>query len=186
MIDWWQALLLSVAGALVGGLITLAVSYATHSWTTDAAREAEERQAAHRVKEEERQYTRQHRQERMKPVLDFLEVAKRCAGEEVVIDLMQHAYRRLAETETPALTWEEFEKVMRRDWAVPNVYQLLRAFYGAFLIAPTPEVETALGLTLGAVLVQQQRVSGQDLSEKRAGDAIKSAERLVERYLAEV
>ena len=59
MIDWWQALLLSVAGALVGGLITLAVSYATHSWTTDAARKAEERASARRLKDEDREAKRQ-------------------------------------------------------------------------------------------------------------------------------
>jgi hypothetical protein len=69
---------------------------------------------------------------------------------------------------------------------VPDIFDLLQAFYHAFLIAPTPEVETALRQALHAVLLQPQRVLGQELSEQKPSDEIKSAERLVERYLAEV
>jgi len=186
MVELWQAILLSLAAVVVGGIMTLAVSYATHCWTTEAARKAEERQAAYKVKEEERQYIRQHRRERMKPVLDFLDVAKRCAGGEAVIDVIRHAHDKASAAQTGLMPWEEFETVARREWSVPDISELLRAFWGAFLITPTPQVEAALLQAFAAVLEQQQRASGQELSEKKAGDAIKSAERLVERYLAEV
>jgi hypothetical protein len=189
MIDFWQAVILSLASVSVGGLITLVVSYATHRWTTTAARGAEERQTTRTVQEEERQARRQYRRERMKPVLDFLEVAKRCAGEEGVIDLMRQAYDKTSAAQTLPMTWEEFERVARRDWSVPDFYRLYRAFSVAVATAPTQEVELALMKVIQVLLPlsQQQKagVSGRDWT-KEANEAITSAEQEAERYLVEV
>jgi hypothetical protein len=182
MFEWWQTVALSLGTLVVGGVIAVSSGYLQHRWTTDSTRKAEERQAAYRVTEEERQYIRQHRRERMKPVLDFLEVAKRCAGEEVVIALTMQAHQEVIAKQTAAFTQEEFEKAIRKDWAVPDAYQLLRAFYGADLIAPTPDVEMALSQALEAVL----KASRQKITYEESSDALRSAEQLVERYLAEV
>ena len=74
MLDWWEATLLSVATAGTGGLIGLSIAYFTQRWTTKARRESEEREAKLRVEEEQRQVIRQFRRERIKPVLEFLEL----------------------------------------------------------------------------------------------------------------
>jgi uncharacterized membrane protein len=123
MIDWWQALLLSVAGALVGGIITLAVSYATHSWTTDAARKAEERASVRRLEEEDREATRkadeeerqarrQYRRDQMKPVQDFLGVAKRFMASEQAYKMVESAWERNMEGIKEKVPLEDWRKAI--------------------------------------------------------------------------
>ena len=77
MLEWWEAALLSVATAGAGGLIGLVTAYFTHRWTTSANRESEESQATRRVEDDQRKAQRQHRRDHMKPIQDFLEIAKR-------------------------------------------------------------------------------------------------------------
>jgi hypothetical protein len=188
MFEWWQTVVLSLGTLIVGGVIAVSSGYLQHRWATDAARKAEERQAAYRVREEERQYIRQHRRERMKPVLDFLEVVKRYAGEAVVINRLRENYKRLSgSTGTLPITWEEFEKETRKDWSVPDFFEVFRRLCVALLVSPTKEVEAALFDALVAVLLQEVRGKpAKGFSDQQASDAIRAAEQLVERYLAEV
>jgi hypothetical protein len=195
MIDWWQALLLSVAGALVGGLTTLAVSYATHSWTTDAAREAEERAserrlaeeergAARRKEAEEREATRQWRRERVKPLQDFIEVAKRHDATSFLKKSTEHAWEQNVLGIQDKLTLEDLRKAIAKDarFAGPDFNDLARAYGVAFITAPTLQMGTQLAQFWGGLA--PERKTKEDRAKHLA--ALGVLEQLVEDYVTKV
>jgi hypothetical protein len=183
MFEWWQALVLSVAGALVGGFITLVVSYATHRWTTTANREAEERESRRRAEEEERQERRRYRRERIGPVLEFLDSAKRHLSGETLVKAIDRVYEGSAETKKK-MTLEEFrEDVFRQRPSLrdhPDVTQLSLSFGVALSTAPT--VEITEGINRVFVAVSRPALG----TEAIASNAIMAVEEAVERYLIQV
>lgn len=164
MVDWWQALLL----VLAGGLISVPTAYATHYWTTKASRQAEERQAI-----------RQLRRERMQPILDFLDIAKQSAARQDIIEILDEEYQRLRPKDKQPL--EEWHK-MKSDLlqADPAGIQEMRAYQIAqFASVSTPALMREL-FRLHAALV----IRGDPKILRRFGPALRSAEQLIEQYLA--
>ncbi len=186
MLEWWQALVLSVSSAAVGGFIAIAVAYAQHHWTTSTGREAEDREARRRVETEQREAIRQHRREQVRPILDFLGLAKRYAAREGVARL----YNRLYEDEQFQLsmhvkrTQKEWEDYVRTEFLAddPELMEVARAFTVATASAASSEILD----TIGEVWDVTRRDSSdeEDTAELRA--TIRTAEQFVERYLAEV
>ena len=192
MIDWWQALLLSVAGALVGGITTLAVSYATHWWTTDAARKAEERasmrrleeeerEAARRKETEEREVRRQWRRDQIRPVLDFLELAKRYLGGQNMQHAAELAWEKNAAGIKDLVSLEGLRKYLAKDarFAGTDFYDLVSAFH----VATTPTLEMTSQLSAvftGVTSAKTAEEMGNQLL------AIGTLERLLEDYVTKV
>lgn len=175
MVDWWQALLYLLAG----GLITVAASYATHYWTTKASRQSEERHAKRRLGEEQRQAIRQLRRERMQPVLDFLDTAKQSVARQPIEKVLDEEYESLGPNDKPPLEqWQE----MKSDLfgVVPPGIEEARAFTIAELAAISiPALQGQLLRIYGAL-----KVDSDPKIRAQFGPALRSAERLVEQYLA--
>jgi hypothetical protein len=192
VIDWWQALLLSVAGALVGGLITLAVSYATHRWTTDATREAEERASQRRLAEEdreatrrkeaeERQVRREWRRDQIKPVVEFLEKAKRYLAGQEMQQTAEAAWERNAAGIKDQVSLEDFRKYLAKDesFADIHVFDLAKAYHVA--ISTTPEMtQQLLGLFMAVTSAREPLEVGKQSA------AIGALERVIEDYVTKV
>jgi hypothetical protein len=176
MVDWWQALLYLLAG----GLVTVAASYATHYWTTKATREAEERHAKRRLEEEQRQAIRQLRRERMQPVLDYLDVAKRCAARAHIKGILDEVvYPRL--NRERGLSPEQYAKVRRNLLdANRDVFQESRALHMAVSASSSePALQRVLAEVFRATPTERDPQAWAEF-----GHALRSAEQLVEEYLA--
>jgi hypothetical protein len=164
MVDWWQALLL----VLAGGLISVPTAYATHYWTTKASRQAEERQAI-----------RQLRRERMQAILEFLDIAKQSAARQDIAEILDEEYQRLRPRDTqPPEQWQRMKnELLQVD---PAGIQEMRAYQIAqFASMSIPALMREL-FRIHAALVM--RSDPRMLSQ--FGPALRSAEGLIEQYLA--
>jgi len=175
MIDWWQAILVLLAGGLISGV----TAYATHHWTTSAGRDAEERQAKRRLEEEQRQAIRQLRRERIQPVLDFLDIAKRSAARQTIEEALDEVYEKMSGDVRPALDrWQEMKE--RVFEAYPDVVEVTR----------TVSVAMWSGVSVPGLLHKLIRIysavhpATHRERQRQLADAIRSVEELVEQYLA--
>jgi len=173
--DWWQALLLLLAGGLISGV----TAYATQHWTTSASRETEERQAKRRLEEEQRQAIRQFRRERMQPVLDYLDIAKRCAARVHIEGILDEVYPRF--NHEGRLSPEEYAKIKRKLLDADR--EVLQESRGLHIAVSASASEPALQRALAEVFYA---TPGERDPEAWAqfGRALRSAEQLIEEYVA--
>jgi len=143
MLDWWEAALLSVAIAGAGGLIGLVTAYFTHRWTTSASRESEERQATRRVEDDQRKAERQYRRDRMKPIQDFLEIAKGYLAGQNAIGVVE-SMRANNVVGLGNFTHEELLTFLREKHPAPGSIELINGFTVAMSSASVPEISKAL------------------------------------------
>lgn len=164
MVDWWQALLLVLAGGIAG----LPMAYAVHFWTTKAGRAAEERQAI-----------RQLRRERMQPVLDFLDTAKQSAARQDVIEILDGEYKRMSPEDSSRLAQWRKRKSELLD-VDPDGIQLMRAYHVAeFASMSLPGLQREIFRLHAALMMKND-----PKMLARFGPALRSAEQLLEQYLA--
>jgi hypothetical protein len=164
MVEWWQALVLVLAGGLAG----LPTAYFVHRWTTRASREAEERQAIRHL-----------RRERMQPVLDFLNIAKRFAARQTIEEALDEVYEKMSGDVRPARDrWQEMKEDVFE--AYPDVVGVTRAVSVALWSGVSvPGLLHKLVRMYSAVHPASHRKRQPELA-----DAIRSVEELVEQYLA--
>ena len=193
-IQWWQAALLSVAGAAAGGLISLVTAFFTQCWAASNTIKAEERQAQRRAEEEQsqaqrraeeeqRQVVRRVRRDRIQPVLDYLEMWKRYFVGRAARTAFEEEYKKSDPQEEAAMTsadWQEIRSLVEED--VPTAIQLTKA-YG---IAVTSSISVpALQAALGKMHSGVRTDAAADIG-RQVGTALQSAEELIEQYLAGV
>ncbi len=173
--DWWQAFLLFPAGGLISGV----TAYFTHRLTTSASREAEERHAKRRLAEEQRQAIRHFRRERIQPVLDWLDIVKQSAGREIV-SLALDKYRESLSAEDK-LSPERLERVRDEFSKIyPDIIQETRAFsIATWASLSVPGLPEELLTMYGGL-----RAEGDAETLSQLGPALRSAEQLLEQYLA--
>ena len=183
MVDLWQALVLIATGTL----LTLGAGYVQRTWASSDALKGEERESKRRVAAEERKAKRESRTGRMKPVLDFLDVAKRLPADHQAMFAARAAFESLDPSATGAVTWEEFAAWLRADWRTPDPSDLARSYQVALASGPTEDFRRDILAVLFEILVGL-RTEGEWRLERRQRirGAIRSLEDLVERYITEV
>ncbi len=175
MLDWWEAAALSAATAGAGGLIGLVTAYATYRWTTTANRDSEERQAKRRAEEAQREAIRQIRRERIQPVVDYLALSKQFLAGGIMSEAVDRLELDPQEEERFAKAREAFRK--EAVTGAPDMSQVTRAY----LVAVTSALSIpALQEQLGKIHIAVAAVGRGD----NFGAAMRSAEELIERYLA--
>ena len=191
MVELWQAILLLGAGAVV----TLGSGYVQRLWAKSDTREADKRASARRLEgeqreakrkadEEERQARRQYRRERAKPILDFLEMAKRYNAAEIIKRAIEVAWEQLdVGGIKDKLSLERFRKALDESAKSggPDFYELGRAMAVAVATAPTPEITRQVGevwLGVGSGETDEDK-------QKRLA-AIASLAQLIEDYVTKV
>ena len=105
MFEWLQTLILSLGGIAVGGVITLGAGYLQHRLTKAVTLEVEEREAQHRLRQEERNARRAYRREQIAPISEALNVVIGRRAHEDTENLLKGAYDRRHE---PNQTFEQY------------------------------------------------------------------------------
>jgi len=203
MFEWWQTVALSLGTLIAGGVIAVSSAYVQHRWTAAAACEAEERQATRRLQEEdreaarrlveeereatrrkeaeEREVRREWRRDQIKPVVEFLEAAKRYLAGQNMQRAAEAAWERNAAGIKDEVSLEDFRKYLAKDdrFAGTDFYDLVKAYHVA--VAPTPEMTwQLLELFNGVTTAREPKEVGIQLA------AISALERLVEDYVTKV
>lgn len=177
MVDVWQAVLLLLAGSLIG----LGVSFVQRLWTKSDILEAEERQAERRKREEERETIRQRREKTMKPVFDFLDVAKRYIASEGLKATHKHTYQENLGGVQAMMTEEQWLGEMNKKYPGPTMSDVVLAFSAAGATASTQEILNALHSAMKSLGPEQLAQGRPD-----AYSAISAVERVLEQYLVVV
>ena len=188
MVDLWQAIVLLAAG----WLLALGAGYVQRWWSKSDTLETEERQATRRLQEEERealrkaeeeerQARREHRRDRIKPILDFLGMAKQYSAHEETIKGYEEAWERNVGGIKDRLSLEALREAMKRDprLAGPRFDQLQRAFMVAYATAPTTETRSHVT----KVLVHGRHADTGREEEAKHLAAIGILEQLIEDYV---
>ena len=187
MFEWWQTVALSLGTLVVGGAIAVSSAYVQRRWAKSDTLEAdsraslrrleeEEREAARQKEAEEREATRQWRRERVKPLQDFLEVAKQHDATIFFAKSLEEAWERNAAGIKDKMSLEDARKAMAEDarFADPDFFDVARAVLVAHVTAPTLQI------------TEQLR---QFLARKTDEDglaALRSLEQLIEDYVSKV
>lgn len=177
MVAWELALLFLVTGTILG----LVASFVQRLWTKSDIEEAEERQAEQRKREEEREAIRKIRQMTMKPVFDFIQVAKQYAASEGMKETYKRTYQDNLGGVQGKMTQEQWLGAMNKKYPGPTMSDVVLAFSAAVATASTPEVQVALKsalVTLGPDQLAHRRSD--------AYSAIGAAEHVIEQYLVVV
>ena len=179
MIEWWQALLLSVSSVVVGALLGLGTGFVQRLWTTTDRREAEGREDRRRVGEEQRQAIRQLRRERMKPILDFLEIAKNHQASQEQIRNLRLIYEDNVGGLKDLGTVEELLKGLAKTYPAPTILEVTHALAKATSTASTPTVRDGL-----ISIMQAFKYPPTQASYVKVAVALVAAEEQIEQYLA--
>jgi len=177
MVDLWQALILLLAGTGIG----LGSGWVQRLWTKSDMEEAEERQAEQRNREEQREAIRKIRQKTMKPVLDFIQVAKRYAASEGIKETYKRTYQDNLGGVQGKMTEEQWLGTMNKKYPGLTMNDLVLAFSAAIATASTPEVQVALKSAFSTLGPDQLAHHRSD-----AYSAIAAAEHVIEQYLVVV
>jgi len=157
VIDWWQALALSLAASLATGAVSLITAYRVHAWATSARRE-----------EEQRQMLRTLRRERLKPVFDAIDLLRRTLSAVYAMRLkMEHG----AIAGLPSVS-------------APDSEQLVRTIVEATVLT-TGEIHVALETALKASLKYVQN-PGDAETIRELSTGINALADAVERHLVEI
>jgi hypothetical protein len=205
MVELWQAVLLLGAGTL----LALGSGYVQRLWaksdTLDADKRAfvrlleqeereaarkkewEEREATRQKEAEERESTRQWRRERVKPLQDFIEVAKRYMAGESANALLDSAWQKDIGGVKDKLSLEDWRKAVRESPAVvgPDYFEVMQALVVAIPTAlGKPKMTARLIEAFFAVIGKANGESKPGLAKQAR--AIASLERLVQDYVTKV
>lgn len=168
MVDWWQPILYIGAG----GVVSLVTAIVTSRLTSRANRESDERQANQRLEEEQRQAIGQIRRERMQPVVEFLDLAKRFFVRGII--------REVADTWSPSEDDNiDEEKLEEARKTVKE--KTLMGVSGFVELAEAFGVAVASSSSIPGLQEQLREIRG---NPDNLDTAIQSAEELIERYLA--
>ena len=171
MFEWWQAIFLAVATSAVTGVLGIVAGFATSRFTAASARDAESRQAA-----------RQRREQRIQPVVNFLQLARRYAGGDFVDIAAQRAYERFSPDERRQITLDEWRKRVKSTLLGeddPDMILVSREGAVAVVAAPTSEIVDAVFDVDFAVLATPMEIDALYVR-------IRIAEELIENYLRDV
>ena len=197
MVEWWQALLISLASSATVGVVGLATAYFVNRWSRQAGLEADERSARSKAEEESRQARRELRRERIKPIRDFLEVAKgmvaagtleRMVGEQVREVVAERLKDMFAEHETVAM--REIAKLTLRESKIleginaTSTLRLAEANLAAEATASSAEVAEAVDAVWQAWEALSKELNNDTMNRMKS--AIRTAEEVVESYLSDV
>lgn len=177
MVDVWQAVLLLLAGAVIG----LGSSFVQRLWTKSDILEAEERQEERRIREEEREKIRQRREKTMKPLLDFLDVAKRYVASEGLKATYKRTYQDNLGNVQDKMTEEQWLDEMNKKYPGPTMSDVVLAFSAAGATASTQDILKALQSAMMS-LGPEQLAQG----KSNAYSAISAVERAIEQYVVVV
>jgi len=179
MVDWWQAGLLLLLGALAG----LIPGYFTHRWATEANQKAREHEAEIRVADETRRVIREIRKERVQPIIRFIETAKRFSTRKVIDESVTAALQQ--DSLVATLAGEKLQESLRgrldqslgqidffqimEQWAIaaatasnPELSRRLRDLWDALLNVPTkgPEANVVAAIQATETAIEQYIVGG--------------------------
>ena len=135
MVEWWQAVTLLLAGGLIG----LASAYVQRRWTAADVHEAEDRERVRRVQEDERQARRQHRKDRIQPVVDFLDTVKRYSARDLVEYALDREYEVTFKEMIDPAEWAGYKKEMLGGERIA-LLEIVRQVKVAAASAPTAAV----------------------------------------------
>jgi len=168
MVAWWQALMLSLVGGPSGGAIAVAGAWIQHGWTTKAAKRAEEREAI-----------RRHRTERIKPIIECLDMCKNHIASLNAADTLQQVESDLPRDEAWRSAFKKWSEERKMSIAIDPT-QFLRAVIGALGTASDERVTSTLSKLLHSI--------GDSSLEARARNlnSIRETEEALERYVVEV
>ena len=196
MFEWWQTVALSLGTLVVGGVIAVSSAYVQRRWAKSDTLEADSRASLRRLEEgdreamrrkeaEEREARREWRRERVKPLRDFVEMAKRYDAAESLKGNMKAAWEMaLADLGIKdQASLEPFRKVFDESpkFGSPDFYELFQAGEVAIATSLTAKMtEQTVLVWLGA----GKRETEED--RRRYLTAVISLEHLIEDYVAKV
>ena len=179
MFEWWQTLVLSLSSLAIGGLIALVSGFAQHRWSDASNRAAEDREDRRRAEETHGERRTRYRRERMKPVLDFLDVASAYVAGVDVTAVMDIPYDENVDDVQQKMSREEWQSSVAAGTEDPNVMDITRAAILASAAAPTKEMNDAI-----RVVVNSLPTTAKDTPDAFGG-AVRFAHGVVERYLVD-
>jgi hypothetical protein len=144
MLEWWQALLLAVAAATVGGVFAWIVSYSQAQWSRKAAVESDERRAGEGLAQEVRQARREQRRLRVQPFYAFLEVVRGQIAAADILKLYEWAYDADLLDVQQKYTKEQFLGAIKNKHSGPGAVELGLVMRSAMSSAADPTLEAAL------------------------------------------
>ena len=178
MLEWWEAALLSIATALTGGLIGIVTAYFAHRWATSASRATEDRRAEREKERVEWETRLQYRRDRLRPILESLEIAKRHLAGVAARDSSKMLYEQNVANIQGHLTEEEWLQGVARTHPAPSIIDVV----SAFRIAMATDAPSEIRVSLRDVLAKLSPEQSKDGSAS-AYSAIRAAERAIEDYL---
>ena len=183
----WSIIVTLLFGAIFG----LAASLLTLNLTTKASEQAEERAATRKLGEEQREWVRKSRSERMQPVFDFLALAKEAIAASAVDDMLQGVEVRM-EAQLAEIFPEPSEGAKRKvGEAVREIFdpagqqfdkmEFRRRAMKVLSTASNRDVRTKLFVIMMTALVDSKD------EQWRTGlsDLVREAEEAVDRYIVE-
>ena len=178
MILWWQAVLISLASAGMTGAIALLIQalQQKHDGTRQDIRLAAERAAR------EEQAIRKRREDRMGPVIEFLDTVKAYMGDEQLAQAMQRLYDENVSEIQNEMTSEEFSGTFLRIAYKEGINKLLRLSTIASMSAATLQMKVVIYQILSTI--QSRPIDSEN--RLKANAFIKEAEDQVERYIVVV
>ncbi len=168
MVEWWQALSISVASSAIVGFVGLVTAYFVHRWTRQGTIEAEERQGR-----------RDQRRGAMQPIIQLLETAAKADAVRSVKSSIRGMYDDNVANIQNLGPYERVEEAMLRDVeSAPSQMAITRDFYLASSAAPTAKWFVPL-FAVWSWVGQTERGSTEKLR-----NAIQKVRNLVENYIA--
>lgn len=131
MIEWWQALLISLAASTATGVFTWFASYSQSRWSAQTTKVSDQRRAAERLTEEARQARRDHRRQRVQPFYAFLAVARDQLTATDMKNLMEKTYESDMLGVKQKYTKEKFMDTMIKEVSSPSVVEFGSAMRSA-------------------------------------------------------
>ena len=173
MFEWYEAVFLFAAGAV----LSLVGSYIQRLWSRKDKVEEDEREAQRRDREEQQAARRQHRKERVKAYIDYLDLAGKVVGAAVIRKSGQKMYADNMLGVQQNVTEDDWLKGLNSRYPRPNVYEMTGALFSALSVARTGEMRQALMDVM--VPLAQENVDG-----PAAMSAIAAAEKMVEDFIS--
>ena len=158
-------------------------AYLTQRFAAKATRESEERQAKLRAEDDVRRATREHRGERARALVEFLDIARKYLAQGQITALVDRAYEAFDSAETENYSIDRWREDVRS--ATPDAFKdapaLLLVFgAGAKAVASAPTEDIMQAVMEVMMALHQQRKTPNFVE---AAKLVAATEAKVERYL---